>query len=71
LDIHLDYGDVLDLASIYRLMSTVKPDEVYHLAAQLHVGISFIEPINTMNIVALGTLNMLEATSQSADRRDD
>jgi GDPmannose 4,6-dehydratase len=66
LDIHLDYGDVLDLASIYRFMSTVKPDEVYHLAAQSHVGISFIEPINTTNVVALGTLNMLEATSQFA-----
>lgn len=63
-DIHLDYGDVLDLASIYKFMSVVKPDEVYHLAAQSHVGISFTEPINTTNVVALGTLNMLEATAQ-------
>jgi GDPmannose 4,6-dehydratase len=63
-DIHLDYGDVLDLASIYKFMSLVKPDEVYHLAAQSHVGISFTEPINTTNVVALGTLNMLEATAQ-------
>jgi len=63
-DIHLDYGDVLDLASIYKFMSAVKPDEIYHLAAQSHVGISFTEPINTTNVVALGTLNMLEATCQ-------
>lgn len=63
-DIHLDYGDVLDLASIYKFMSAVRPDEVYHLAAQSHVGISFTEPINTTNVVALGTLNMLEATCQ-------
>jgi GDPmannose 4,6-dehydratase len=63
-DIHLDYGDVLDLASIYKFMSAVQPDEVYHLAAQSHVGISFTEPINTTNVVALGTLNMLEATCQ-------
>ncbi|HYV29076.1 MAG TPA: GDP-mannose 4,6-dehydratase, partial [Candidatus Eisenbacteria bacterium] len=63
-DIQLDYGDVLDLASIYKFMSAVKPEEVYHLAAQSHVGISFTEPINTTNVVALGTLNMLEATAQ-------
>jgi GDPmannose 4,6-dehydratase len=63
-DINLDYGDVLDLASIYKFMSAVKPDEVYHLAAQSHVQISFTEPINTTNVVALGTLNMLEATCQ-------
>jgi GDPmannose 4,6-dehydratase len=67
-DINLDYGDVLDLASIYKFMSRVKPDEVYHLAAQSHVQISFTEPINTTNVVALGTLNMLEATSQFVPR---
>ena len=62
--LNLEYGDVLDLASIYRIMHIVKPDEIYHLAAQSHVQVSFTEPINTTSIIALGTLNMLEATSQ-------
>lgn len=60
----LEYGDILDLASIYRVMKLFKPDEVYHLAAQSHVQISFTEPINTTNVSAIGTLNMLEATSE-------
>ncbi|MDD5530165.1 MAG: GDP-mannose 4,6-dehydratase [bacterium] len=60
----LEYGDVLDLASIYRIMNVVKPDEVYHLAAQSHVQVSFYEPIHTTTVDALGTLNMLEATTE-------
>lgn len=66
--VHLDYGDVLDLASIYRLMSLIKPDEIYHLAAQSHVHISFTEPIHTTSVVSLGTLNMLTATVEFAPR---
>jgi len=62
--IHLEYGDVTDLASIYRIMNMVKPEEIYHLAAQSHVQISFTEPINTTVVDAIGTLNMLEATSE-------
>ena len=58
-DLTLEYGDVLDLASIYRVMKLVRPDEVYHLAAQSHVGISFTEPIHTTQVVSLGTLHML------------
>jgi GDPmannose 4,6-dehydratase len=64
--LNLEYGDVTDLASIYRLMQLIKPDEIYHLAAQSHVQISFLEPINTTNVDALGTLNMLEATAMFA-----
>lgn len=64
--LHLEYGDVLDLASVYRVMDLVKPDEIYHLAAQSHVGISFTEPIHTTSVISLGTLNMLTATTQSA-----
>jgi GDPmannose 4,6-dehydratase len=64
--LQLEYGDVLDLASIYRVMKLVEPNEIYHLAAQSHVQISFIEPIHTSNVIAQGTLNMLEATSQFA-----
>jgi GDPmannose 4,6-dehydratase len=60
----LEYGDILDLASVYRVMKSFNPDEVYHLAAQSHVQISFTEPINTTNVDAVGTLNMLEATSE-------
>jgi GDPmannose 4,6-dehydratase len=45
-------------------MKSFKPDEIYHLAAQSHVQISFTEPINTTSVGALGTLNMLEATSE-------
>jgi len=64
--LNLEYGDVTDLASIYRVMQLFQPDEIYHLAAQSHVQISFIEPINTTNVDALGTLNMLEATAMFA-----
>ena len=64
--LNLEYGDVTDLASIYRLMHLIKPDEIYHLAAQSHVQVSFIEPINTSNVDAIGTLNMLEATAMFA-----
>ena len=60
-ELNLEYGDVLDLASIYRLMNMIKPDEIYHLAAQSHVQVSFYEPIHTTSVDALGTLNMLEA----------
>jgi GDPmannose 4,6-dehydratase len=67
-DLGLEYGDVLDLASIHRVMSLVRPDEVYHLAAQSHVGISFTEPIHTTQVVSLGTLHMLEATADRAPR---
>ncbi len=64
--LRLEYGDVLDLASIYRVMKLVQPDEIYHLAAQSHVQISFTEPIHTTSVVSLGTLNMLEATAEFA-----
>jgi GDPmannose 4,6-dehydratase len=65
-DLNLEYGDVLDLASIYRVIRIVKPDEIYHLAAQSHVHISFTEPIHTTSVVSIGTLNMLVATSEFA-----
>lgn len=62
--LNLEYGDVLDLASIYRVMKQVQPDEIYHLAAQSHVQVSFYEPMHTTSVAAIGTLNMLEATSE-------
>ena len=57
----LHHGDLTDSSSIENIMMKVKPDEVYNLGAQSHVGISFDIPENTANIVALGTQRVLEA----------
>ena len=59
--IHTYYGDVLDQSSLERILEIVKPDEIYHLAAQSHVRISFDIPQFTAQTNALGTLNLLEA----------
>ena len=53
-------GDVLDTFSILRLLSTTPVDEIYHLAAQSHVGTSFGLQAYTANVIALGTLRILE-----------
>jgi GDPmannose 4,6-dehydratase len=60
-DIHKEYGDLLDACSIDRLMRAARPDEIYNLAAQSHVRISFEIPQFTVQANALGTLNMLES----------
>jgi len=57
----LHYADLTDLSSLIRVISEIKPDEVYNLAAQSHVRISFDQPIYTSNVTGLGTLNVLEA----------
>ena len=57
----LHYGDMTDSASVLRILQMTKPDEVYHLAAQSHVHISFEMPEYTANSDALGTLRILEA----------
>lgn len=54
------YGDLTDSASIEKILSIIKPDEIYNLGAQSHVRISFDIPENTVNIIALGTLRLLE-----------
>jgi GDPmannose 4,6-dehydratase len=54
-------GDVTDLSSIQDTVSTFKPDEFYHLAAQSHVGVSWKTPVATCDITGMGTLNCLEA----------
>ncbi len=59
--INLEYADMLDLASLNRVLQQVKPDEIYNLAAQSHVRISFDQPIYTTQVVAIGTLNILES----------
>jgi GDPmannose 4,6-dehydratase len=57
----LHYGDLTDAPSLIRVVQEVKPDEIYNLAAQSHVKISFEEPEYTANTDALGTLRLLEA----------
>ena len=57
----LHYGDLTDAVSINRLINLIKPDEIYNLAAQSHVAVSFIIPNYTANVDALGCLNILEA----------
>jgi len=57
----LHYGDLTDSSSLIQIVQRVKPDEVYNLAAQSHVKVSFEEPEYTANSDALGTLRLLEA----------
>ena len=59
--LHLHYGDVTDTLSIDQIINEVKPDELYHLAAQSHVRVSFDVPGYTCQTDAFGTLNVLEA----------
>ena len=58
---HMHYGDLTDSSNLNDLIGDVKPDEIYNLAAQSHVGISFDSPEYTANVDALGTLRILEA----------
>jgi GDPmannose 4,6-dehydratase len=58
---HLHYGDVTDATNIIRIVQETQPDEIYHLAAQSHVGVSFETPEYTANADGLGTLRFLEA----------
>src|SRR5690349_17147877 len=57
----LHYGDMTDSTSLIRIIQQVKPDEIYNLAAQSHVAVSFEEPEYTANADALGALRILEA----------
>ena len=59
--INLHYADLTDLSSLISVIQKVNPDEIYNLAAQSHVRISFDQPIYTANVTGLGTLNLLEA----------
>ena len=57
----LHYGDLTDATNIIRIIQQVKPDEIYNLAAQSHVSVSFEMPEYTANVNGLGTLRLLEA----------
>ena len=56
----LHYGDLTDTISVKNTIEQIKPDEIYNLAAQSHVGVSFKIPEYTANVDALGTLRILE-----------
>ncbi|HEY0178527.1 MAG TPA: GDP-mannose 4,6-dehydratase [Dokdonella sp.] len=59
--VHLHYGDMTDSLSLLRVIQQVRPDEIYNLAAQSHVAVSFEEPEYTANADGLGALRILEA----------
>jgi len=62
----LHFGDLHDASRLTALLSTIKPHEIYNLAAQSHVRVSFDEPENTGETTALGTTRLLEATRLAA-----
>ncbi|MDB5444851.1 MAG: GDP-mannose 4,6-dehydratase, partial [Phenylobacterium sp.] len=57
----LHYGDLTDATNLIRIVQQVQPDELYNLAAQSHVGVSFETPEYTANADGIGTLRLLEA----------
>ena len=61
----LHYGDLTDGSQVARLIHTVAPDEIYNLAAQSHVAVSFQQPEYTGNVDGLGTIRLLEAVRDS------
>ena len=58
---NLHYGDLVDSNSLFYLVNKIKPDEIYNLGAQSHVGHSFEIPEYTSEVTAIGTLRLLEA----------
>ncbi len=63
--LHLHYGDLSSSSGLLGLLQAVQPDEIYHLAAQSHVRVSFDMPEYTADITGLGTVRLLEAIRQS------
>ena len=59
-DFHLHYADMIDSMSVVQVLSKVRPDEIYNLAAQSHVQVSFDSPEYTANVDAVGVLRILE-----------
>jgi GDPmannose 4,6-dehydratase len=64
-EITLHYGDVTDSFSLFKIISQIKPNEIYNLAGQSHVKVSFDKPEYTMDVNALGCLRVLEAIRHS------
>ena len=63
-NINLHYADLTDIASLMSVIQKVKPDEIYNLAAQSDVRVSFDQPLYTAQTTGIGTLNLLEAVRQ-------
>jgi len=61
----LHYGDVVDTSNLNRLLEKIQPDEIYNLAAQSHVKVSFELPDYTAQVDALGTLRFLDAIRET------
>ena len=61
----LHYGDLTDSVALVKLLYELKPDEVYNLAGQSSVGLSFEQPVETLESISVGTLNLLEALDGS------
>lgn len=59
--LHLHYADMLDPASLHSVLAKTRPDEIYNLAAQSHVRVSFDQPAYTAQVNAVGVVNLLEA----------
>ena len=59
--LNLHYSDLLDSSSLSSLINLIKPDEVYNLAAQSHVDVSFKNPIFTTQVGTLGSISLMEA----------
>ena len=66
--LHLHYGDLLDAAALSRVLTKVRPDEVYNLAAQTHVRVSFDIPVHTGDVTGLGAMRLLEAIRDCQQR---
>jgi GDPmannose 4,6-dehydratase len=60
-NLHLHHGDLNDSSNLFSLVHKIKPDEIYHLGAQSHVGVSFEVPEYTGDVSGLGTLRLLNA----------
>lgn len=63
--LHLHYGDMTDSSNLSRLIEKINPDEIYNLAAQSHVAVSFTMPEYTSDVDALGTLRLLDAIKET------
>ena len=63
--LHLHYGDLSDGSNIARLLTTIVPDEIYHLGAQSHVRVSFDIPEYTADVTGLGTLRLLDSVRET------
>jgi GDPmannose 4,6-dehydratase len=67
----LHYGDLSDGTVLRRILEQVSPDEVYHLGAQSHVKVSFQQPEYTADVVAMGTIRLLDAVRDYSERVGD